>query len=128
MTQRCRPTTTEGCGVTAPRSVLVIDDSSEADAVLRAVFEPRGDHVRRTRSHLLSESLTNTPPPDVVVIDLDNSSPATADFAWGTTAQVVLGSQRVLLDDAQTRFLEKPFQFPELVRAVEDLLAAKPAA
>jgi len=108
------------------RSVLVIDGSSDTDAVLRAVLEPRGATVRRTRSHLLSAQ-SPSPRPDVVVIDLDHA----ADHAardWASTPQVVLCSQRVPVNEANSRFLEKPFEFPQLIRAVEDLLSVAPAA
>jgi CheY-like chemotaxis protein len=108
-----------------PRSVLVIDGSTDTDAVLRAVLEPRGARVRRTRSHLPNANAA--PRPDVVVIDLDHATDAAARD-WASTPQVLLSSQQVTLTDANSRFLEKPFDFPELIRAVEDLLAIAPAA
>jgi CheY-like chemotaxis protein len=110
--------------VTPSRSVLVIDGSADTDAVLRAVLEPRGARVRRTRSHRVAAESSR---PDVVVIDLDEGS---ADrHAFGATPRVLIGSQRVTVRQPHDRFLEKPFQFPELIRAVEELLAtAAPAA
>ena len=109
----------------ALRSVLLVDGAADTDAVLRAVLERRGARVRRTRSHLLA---TQSHRPDVVVIDIDHGGDTSAERAFGNTPQVVLSSQRVVATDAQSRFLEKPFQFPELIRAVEELLDSRPAA
>jgi DNA-binding response OmpR family regulator len=111
--------------VTALRSVLLVDGAADTDAVLRAVLERRGARVRRTRSHLLAAQSDR---PDVVVIDIDGGSSCETERAFGATPQVVLGSQRVAVDDEHARFLEKPFEFPELIRAVEELLDARPAA
>ena len=114
--------------VTPPRRVLVIDGGSETDTVLRAVLEPRGAQVRRARSHCLDAAPQSEDRPDVVVIDLDHASEAAADFARGAQFQVLLSSQRIDVAESHARFLEKPFQFPELIRAVEELLACRPAA
>ena len=114
--------------MTPPRTVLVIDGSTETDTVLRTVLEPLGAQVRRTRSHCLDAAALAEERPDVVVIDLDHASDSAADFARDANSQVVLSSQRIDVSDSQSRFLEKPFQFPELIRAVEDLLQRRPAA
>jgi CheY-like chemotaxis protein len=111
--------------VASLRSVLLVDGASDTDAVLRAVLERRGARVRRIRSHLLADQHHQ---PDVVVIDLDDGHDPTAEQSFQNTPQVVLCSQRVSVGDAHARFLEKPFQFPELIRAVEDLLDSRPAA
>ena len=101
--------------------MLLVDGAAETDAVLRAVLERRGARVRRTRSHLLANlSLA----PDVVVIDRDDTGHAAAERAFPHTPQVVLGSQRLPVNDDRARFLEKPFEYPELVRVVEELLDA----
>lgn len=110
--------------MTASRSVLVIDGGADTDAVLRAVLEPRGASVRRARSHRVTAEDT---PPDVVVIDLDDAPWDRQDF--DATPRVLIGSQRVTVRKPHDRFLEKPFEVPELIRAVEELLAtAVPAA
>lgn len=106
--------------MTVTRSVLVIDGSVETKTVLQAVLEPRGTHVRHTRGHRL---LPEGQPPDVIVIDLDNSATAPSCPEWQHTPQVVIASERVEVDDSQVHFLEKPFHYPELIRLVEELLS-----
>ena len=106
--------------------VLLIDGSADTEAVIRAVLEPRGMSVSRTRSYGADSCRSNTTP-DVVVLDLDELSTATED-AWSDTCQVQLGSTRVEVSQPHVRFLEKPFQFPELIQVLEDLLSASRAA
>ncbi len=116
--------------MTTPRQVLVIDGPSETATVLQAILERRGTVVQRTRTQGLRESWNAATGPDVVVVDVDSAQQAasTQPQVWQTTPHVVIGSHRVMVDDAHTRFLQKPFQFPELIRAVEDLLNSTPAA
>ena len=110
--------------VTVPRQVLVVDGLSETATVLQAVLEPRGTVVQRARSSSLRPLTGSSSDPDVVILDLDQPVESDHDSsqAWSQTPQVVIGSRRIKIDDDQTRFLQKPFQFPELIRAVEDLL------
>lgn len=105
--------------------VLVIDGPSETADVLQAVLEPRGTVVQRTRRQSLSPSDTFPGSADVVVLDMDDpaSVAGLSDESLRTTPQIHIGSDRVMIDDSKTRFLQKPFQFPELIQAVEDLLA-----
>ncbi|MDP1798350.1 MAG: hypothetical protein Q8K78_12740 [Planctomycetaceae bacterium] len=106
--------------------VLLIDGSADTEAVVRAVLEPRGMRVARTRSHGAEMHSTDTAP-DVVVLDLDEIATSTED-TWSETHQVLLGSTRVEVCQPHVRFLEKPFQFPELIQVLEDLLSASRAA
>ncbi len=116
--------------MTTPRHVLVIDDLNETATVLQAILEPRGAVVERTRTRQLSQDWAERQEPDVVVVDLDESADLAQSNApvWDKTPQVVISSARVMVDDSTTRFLQKPFQFPELLRAVEDLLAVRTPA
>lgn len=116
--------------MTTPRHILVIDGSAETASVLQAVLEPRGAVVQRKRTQSLTESWGTTGAPDVVVVDVDDIRKETTGEAdpWQNTPQVVIGSTRVSIEDQQTRFLQKPFQFPELIRAIEDLLPPPVAA
>lgn len=116
--------------VITPRQVLVVDGLSETAAVLQAVFEPKGTVVQRTRTASLPPRLQGAASPDVIVVDLDQSreSGAPQPAVSSTTRQVVISSKRVAIEDSSTRFLQKPFLFPELIRAVEDLLGDKDAA
>lgn len=113
--------------MTTPRHVLVIDGPSETEAVLRAVLEPRGAVVERTRTHGLAQAWGSREEPDVVVVDMDGDDAEHA-AVWPSAPHVVIGSARVTVDDVQTRFLQKPYQYPELIRAIEDLLAPRDAA
>ncbi len=113
--------------VTTPRHVLVIDGPSDTATVLRAVLEPRGAVVERTRTHGLVEAWGSREEPDVVVVDMDGDD-AEHTAVWPSAPHVVIGSARVTVDDSQTRFLQKPYQYPELIRAIEDLLTPRDAA
>lgn len=107
--------------------VLVIDGTSDTEAVLKAVLEPRGAQVERARGVNVKRRSDALDAPRVVVIDLD-------DDAADATASQFLASHRVLIGsvetpvDANDRFLAKPFQYPELLQTIEDLLALPPAA
>lgn len=116
--------------VTTPRQVLVVDGLSETAAVLQAVFEPKGTVVQRTRTASLPPRLQGSASPDVIVVDLDQSRDAGAEqpAVSSATRHVFISSKRVTIEDSGTRFLQKPFQFPELIRAVEDLLGDRDAA
>ena len=97
--------------------------------MLKAVLEPRGAVVQRTRTQSLPSGRTGATAPDVVVVDGDERQAEPA--AWRTAPHVVIASECVPVSDPKTRFLQKPFQFPELIRTIEDLLGsgtATPAA
>lgn len=98
-----------------------MDGIAETETVLRAVFEPQGAVVERRRS---SESMRrDAAPPRVVVVDGDDpSSQHAAASAWPGVPRVVLGSEPQAEPEQRTRFLEKPFHYPELVRLVQSLL------
>lgn len=111
----------QGSRVTNTPRVLVFDGLSETETVLRAVFEPQGASVERRRSS--ETSVRDCLPPQVVVVDLDDPAcPASADAAWPDVPRVVLSSDPHQFDDAPAGFLEKPFDYPELVRLVQSLL------
>ena len=114
--------------ISSPR-VLVIDESSDMETVLRAVLEPRGTSVGRRRNQRDAFQAVSSSPPEVVVIDLDGESatqPPTA--AWQGSPRVLLGTHRPATTHQRERFLEKPFQYPELVRVIEELLEGRDAA
>ncbi|MBI1345754.1 hypothetical protein GC163_05650 [bacterium] len=105
--------------------VLVIDGSSDTADVLQAVLEPRGAIVQRTRRQVFAQTNSRPADADVVVLDMDDPANAAVlgSEALGHARQIRIGSDRVMVADSQTRFLQKPFQYPELVQAVEELLA-----
>lgn len=63
-------------------------------------------------------------PPEVVVVDLDDRpSDDQTDAVWPDVPRVFLSSVPFGPTDGQAQFLEKPFDYPELVRLVQSLLA-----
>ncbi len=113
---------------TAP-NVLVIDGQPETATVLEAVLSRRGTTVQQARDVRRAAEEFPGGVPAVVVIDGDDGPATTvARHEWPASRQVVITSARLPLDKPHDRFLQKPFQFPELVRMVEDLLAEAPRA
>ena len=107
--------------------VLVIDGTADTEAVLKAVLEPRGTHVERTRATMALRRADETQTPHVVVIDLDDDSATASASCFGESHRILIGSVQTNVDEGD-RFLAKPFQYPELLRTIEDLLALPPAA
>ena len=113
-------------GVNSAPHVLVIDGTSDTEAVLKAVLEPRGTQVERTRGANVQKRTEETAAPHVVVIDLDDESADATTLKFGESHRILIGSVKTPVDD-QDRFLSKPFQYPDLLRTIEDLLALPPA-
>lgn len=112
----------------SPR-VLVIDESSDTETVLKAVLEPRGTSVGRRRNHRFAPRLDTSLSPEVVVIDLDAEPDALQTASpWQNSPRVLLGSHRPPIATQSERFLAKPFEYPELVRLIEELLGEHAAA
>ena len=109
--------------------VLVIDGLSETEEVLKAVLEPRGLRVDRIRGD--SRARGGTPetaslPPSVVVVHLDETL-HTADASEGfpDVPQVIIGSAKISCcchAVCRHQYLQKPFQYRELIQAIEQLL------
>lgn len=115
-----------------PRVLVIdesIDGSSDTGTVLKAVFEPRGtfvEHYRRRSNVSASDGDSSAA---VVVIDLDAESDSARDFSFGNeTPCIFLGSRPASSVVGRERFLAKPFQYPELVRVIEELLVNREAA
>lgn len=109
--------------------VLVIDGASDTGTVLKAVLEPRGATVERGRSNLVAARFSAASSPKVLVIDVDTvPDEFHSTIGWENSARVMLGSKKPTSAAERERFLEKPFQFPELIRVIEELLAESPAA
>lgn len=111
--------------------VLVVDGVPETAQVLRAVLEPRGHRVDRVRA------FDPAPPAagSVLVLHDDGSSEANRRHKYGTAPRVIIGSFTTTAspaaDESEHR-LAQPFQYAELIRAVESLLdshkSLRPAA
>jgi CheY-like chemotaxis protein len=125
--------------VTAKQRVLVVDGLSETEEVLRAVLEPRGLSVDRIRSSV-AENFSAERRPSVMVLHVDEEPPpAAAPAGWRDVPRIFIGTARFgagKLDgppntgspklggcDADAHYLEQPFQYGELIRTIERLLA-----
>lgn len=102
--------------------VLVVDSESATEEVLKAVLEPRGLRVDRVRD------LTSPPgrPPSLLVIDDEKSSvDIQASSGWSGVPRVVIGSAQINggEDGDSRQYLQKPFQYPELIRLIDQLLS-----
>ena len=108
--------------------VLVVDEVSDTEEVLRAVLEPRGMQVDRVRSERPASNAI-VPLPAVVVIDAEKQPVRLRHSQeWKSVPQVIIGS--ALFEDgaaaesgaAARRYLRKPFQYSELVQAIEHIV------
>lgn len=104
--------------------VVVVDDVSETDEVLRALFEPRGVQIDRLSSRAWPLSATNAA--DVVVVDTDGVG---LRAPWDATdvPHVFIGTARLpalATDDGGSpqHYLCKPFEVAELIRTIEKFI------
>lgn len=104
------------------RRVVVVGGASDTETVLKAVFEPRGARVERSRTARRPAKPSRT---DVVVIDLDAHDDSQSQEPQ--PYRVLIGSHTPASILSGDRFLSKPFQYPELVRTIEELLNSRPA-
>jgi CheY-like chemotaxis protein len=115
--------------VTATKRVLVVDGLSETEEVLRAVLEPRGLSVDRIRS-AATEELAAKRRPSVMVLHVDEEPlPNSAPPGWQNVPRILIGAAKFSDGDAgaataSEHYLEQPFQYGELIRTIERLLAA----
>lgn len=110
-------------------SLLVIDEMPDTAEVLKAVFEPRGVRVDRFRSQSSAVRTEEAAAaPAVVVIDGESwQAPDPQNVPWAASPRVIIGQARMSLPPASgngrsTEFLGKPFEFSELIGAIENLL------
>jgi len=120
--------------------ILVVDDISDTADVLQAVLEPRGVTVNRiSRWHGPDSPLENRPA--VVVVDAESHASLKPPEGgnWDGVPQIIIGTMRVndaagnadstakalAEPDSPCRYLQKPFQFAELVQAIEALIAPR---
>ena len=106
--------------------VLVMDGLSETEDVLKAVFEPRGLQVRRVCGKGDGESVQTANPPSLVVIhreELQSRSQEAERF--NNVPRVIIGTADLLEShgrESDEHYLKQPFQYQELIQAVERLL------
>jgi CheY-like chemotaxis protein len=111
-----------GCkdvAVTRGQKVVIVDGVPETAQVLRAVFEPRGHRVERVRGF---EAPATTEPGSVLVLHDDGADDVRRRHRYGTVPRVVIGSVTTASGDTTEQRLAQPFQYAELIRAVESLL------
>jgi DNA-binding response OmpR family regulator len=118
-------------GVTLAQRVLVVDGLSETEEVLRAVLGPKGLEVDRIRGADTGElgrgRLAAKRKPSIVVVHVEDG-PAQIPNAdgWQNVPRIVIGATGVTGPSrlaAREHYLEKPFQYGELIRTIERLLA-----
>ncbi|MBI5760698.1 MAG: response regulator transcription factor [Planctomycetales bacterium] len=118
----------------ASQRVLVVDGVSDTGDVLKAVLEPRGWQVDRVRRMDQFGEATRTERPDVMIVDAETiSGPELSDHELAEVPRVIIGSLRVTSPDDEPgspsrQYLTKPFQYGELLRAIDELLAQPKAA
>jgi DNA-binding response OmpR family regulator len=114
--------------------VLVVDRVPDTALVLEAALAPRGLTVNRIRrlDPALPPAVANRP--TVIVVDLESCEPLSNSPCedWQNVPQVIIGTMHAgeTANDAprrcgapQRRYLQKPFQFSELIEAIEALIA-----
>lgn len=108
--------------------VLVVDGLRETADVLRAVLEPRGFDVARVRGGAASGSDCDAPMPRVIVMHQEDDQPdCSPAVAWSDVPRVIISSDEHAespprLSTGRQRYLQKPFQYGELIHAIERLL------
>jgi DNA-binding response OmpR family regulator len=101
----------------------------EIQEVLHAVLAPRGLRVDWVRSHAEQFAGESADCPDILVIDAEALpiSSSSTGRNWEHVPQVILGdgdAEATAAVPGQT-YLSKPFQFPELIQVIENLLPTK---
>jgi CheY-like chemotaxis protein len=104
--------------------VLVVDGVSEIRDVLEAVLAPRGLQVEWMRSSIQSHDTPDRP--DIVVIDAEATPSDTRQTTWDGVPQVIIGTKprSAATADRCRQYLPKPFQYGDLIQAIERLLPA----
>jgi len=111
--------------------VVVINGIRETEEVLRAVFGARGYEVSRLRQVPPPDSPRSCERPQVVVVDLEDDEAAdtlSGEQNWRDVPRVMIGPRTATRGEtvrsSDICYLPKPFQYPELVQAIERLLEA----
>jgi DNA-binding response OmpR family regulator len=120
--------------VSKPECVLVVDEISDIAEVLQAVLEPRGLAVNRVRRLSAPAVSGDSDRPSVIVLDTETLARAVprSSSGWQNVPQVIIGTIPIAESGAaddriphpRRRYLQKPFQFAELLKAIESLIAS----
>lgn len=112
------------------RSVLIVDRLSETREVLRTVLERRGLRIFEAAEQEEGWKIAREHHPDLIVMDVeeygsprDAAAPETNPPA-GRVPLVLLGSARKRETDGSGKvYVSKPFQYVDLIRRIEAMLA-----
>lgn len=96
-----------------------MDGTSETTAVLKAVFEPQGYTIHRVRRSQLPANHPSRP--SVVVWHAHESRDGTI-APFGDVPHVVIGRVNIEASSSRMHQFSQPFEYGELLRAVESLL------
>jgi CheY-like chemotaxis protein len=106
--------------------VVVVDGLAETAQVLKAVLEPRGLQVERISRDRATGPLRLPKAPHVVVLHEDDAAGWRGySEPWPEIPRVVIGSAEIPArpsHSGQQQYLAKPFQYRELIQAIERLL------
>ncbi|HUE12529.1 MAG TPA: hypothetical protein VMR25_00070 [Planctomycetaceae bacterium] len=117
--------------MTLAQRVLVVDGLAETEEVLRAVLEPKGLEVDRIRGagtgEFASGNLAAKRRPSLVVLHVeDGPDQIPTSDGWQNVPRILIGATKAPGHSrraAVEHYLEKPFQYGELIRTIERLLA-----
>jgi CheY-like chemotaxis protein len=112
------------------RSVLIVDRLSETREVLRTVLERRGLRIFEAAEQEEGWKIAREHHPDLIVMDVeeygsprDAAAPET-NVPAGRVPLVLLGSARKRETDGSGKvYVSKPFQYVDLIRRIEAMLA-----
>jgi hypothetical protein len=111
--------------VTREHRLVVVDRFPDTADVLRAVFEPRGIEVERRRRPLGAGPADSSA--ELFVFDVESVHASHAQAGdWPAGPRVVIGPGALPetreAHKATSTYLAKPFEYAELIRAIEQLL------
>ncbi len=124
----------KGNGVVEPSTVVLWGGQPETEAVLKAVFEPRGYKISRLCASAigdkslqfdLSAAENEASPPQLVVVDHDDATVPPCDH-WSDVPRIIIGKMKSrgtgIQCDGRHKSFSHPFQYGELIQAIESML------
>lgn len=113
-------------------SVLIVDEQEETRQVLRTVLERRGMQILEATRADRGLELARCHHPDVIVMDVELETAATANTSADLVAEAAAHDTPVILLGTARRkpspypggqVLPKPYHYGLLIRKIEELLA-----
>lgn len=108
---------------------MVVDGLAETEEVLKAVLEPRGLQVTRISTIRQSDAPAFSVESSVIVWHESEQGPNLPSHrfpaqTWAAVPRVVIGRIQTCTKsvDQSCRYLSQPFQYAELVTAIESLI------